>query len=133
MRTRSKLLFAALTATVFLSFAVGSASARRFELSNQRFLAIWTSLEFTIEGLSPVLCPVTLEGSYHSRTLSKVSGQLVGYITAANVNGPLCTNGSATVLRETLPWHGDMVGRAPAVVRPNSLPWHKRRESLDVL
>ena len=104
MGTRSKLLLAAFTATVFMSFAVGTASARRFELSNQRWLAIWTSLEFTVGSCEPVLCPVTLEGSFHSRTLSKVSGQLVGHVTAAFVRNP-CTNGTATMLSKRLPWH----------------------------
>jgi hypothetical protein len=104
MRTRSRLLFAALAATMLMSFAASSASARRFEVSERHFLAIWTSLEFVLGG-NAILCPVTLEGSFHSRTLSKVSGQLVGYISNAVVNSPLCTNGTATVLPTSLPWH----------------------------
>jgi hypothetical protein len=108
MRTRSKLLFAVLTATALMSIAVSSASARRFQISNQRFLAIWTLLSFEVEGFSTISCPVTLEGSFHSASLSKVSGQLIGYVTSAQVRGgeAECNNtGTATVLSETLPWH----------------------------
>lgn len=105
MRTRSKLLLVALTTTAVFSLAVSAASARRLEVSEQRFLAIWTSLNFS-GGFGPtVLCPVTLAGSFHSRTISKVSGQLVGYVTEASVDSPNCTNGHATVRTETLAWH----------------------------
>jgi hypothetical protein len=108
MRTRSKLLFAALTATAFMAVAVSSASARRIELSNQRYVATWPGLEFEVPAAGVLIkCPVTLEGSFHSRTLSKVSGQLIGYVTSAKVAGsrPPCTGGTATILTETLPWH----------------------------
>src|SRR5580765_3632601 len=105
MRTRSKLLLAALATTAFMSIAVSSANARRFEISNQRFRAVWTFLEFTANG-HVILCPVTLEGSFHSRTLSKVSGQLIGYVTNAFVPATECvTGGRARALTETLPWH----------------------------
>lgn len=106
MRTRSKLVLIGLATAMLFSLAVTSASARRIEISNQSWLAIWTSLNFTPEGGTvATLCEVTLEGSYHSKTISKVSGQLIGYVTNAAVNGAECTNGSATVLSENLPWH----------------------------
>jgi hypothetical protein len=104
MRTPSKLVLLALAKSMVFSLAVSSASARRIEVSNQNFLAIWTSLRFA-SGALGVNCKVTLEGSFHSRTLSKVSGQLIGYVTEAEVAGEMCTGGSATVLRENLPWH----------------------------
>ena len=50
------------------------------------------------------MCPLTLEGSFHSRTISKVCGQLVGYITTANF--AMCSGAAqARTLTETLPWH----------------------------
>jgi hypothetical protein len=104
MRTRSKLLLAGLTATAVFSLAVSSASARRFEASNEHYLAIWPALKFS-GGFSPVECPVTLEGNYHSRIISKVSGQLIGFVTSAEVRASACTGGSATVLHANLPWH----------------------------
>jgi hypothetical protein len=105
MQTRTRLLCAALAATMLLSFAV-NAQGRRLSSSESRFYIIWTSLELTAAGgIVRVLCPVTLLGSYHSRTISKVSGQLIGFINHAEINGPACTGGHSTILRETLPWH----------------------------
>jgi hypothetical protein len=109
MRTRSKLIFAVLAATAFLSLAVSSANARRIELSNQTFRAVWASLEFTAAG-NLIRCPVTLEGSFNSRTISKVCGQLVGRITAARVREASCVGGTARALTETLPWHIQYLG-----------------------
>jgi hypothetical protein len=117
MVIRSRLLLVSVMTAAVLLVAVGSASARRLQLSTHLFLAIWTSLEFVIEGSSPILCPVTLEGSFHSRTLSKVSGQLIGYITKAKVQA-VCTNGNASVLSETLPWHvrySSFIGALPSI------------------
>jgi hypothetical protein len=52
-----------------------------------------------------VSCPVTLEGTLHSRTISKISGLLIGYITRAIAGEASCTGGTARALAETLPWH----------------------------
>jgi hypothetical protein len=121
MGSRSKLLLAALTTTAVMSFAVSTASARRFEVSEQRFRAIWTLLNFEVSGTATIQCPVTLEGSFHSKILSKVSGQLIGYITRAFVRGDStsCLNtGTARVNAETLPWHVQylrFIGSLPAI------------------
>jgi len=48
-------------------------------------------------------CPLTLSGSFHSATVVKTAGLLVGYVTSAQM--ATCTNGSATILPATLPWH----------------------------
>lgn len=48
-------------------------------------------------------CAVTVEGSFHDRTTTKVADRLVGYITRVTLGE--CPTGSATVLTETLPWH----------------------------
>jgi hypothetical protein len=109
MRTRSKLLLTALTAALVFAAAVSTASARRFALSNQLYRVTWSELELLghepFGGTLTIKCPVTLEGSLHSRTLSKVSGQLIGYVTAAFVRSESCVGGTARVLTETLPWH----------------------------
>jgi hypothetical protein len=114
MRIHARLVFAALTAAVVLGGAVGTASARRLEISNQAIRAVWATLKFAPSPTSSInaRCPVTLEGSFHSKTISKVSGQLVGYITRAeNANGtvPPCRYeggiSELRILRETLPWH----------------------------
>jgi len=96
-----KLVVATAGATVLLGALVGSASARSFSITSQFFRSTFRSLEFN--GLFPMTCQVTLEGSLHARTIAKVLGRLIGYITSA-VLGP-CQTGTATILRETLPWH----------------------------
>jgi hypothetical protein len=120
MRHTTKLVFAVLAATILMSFAVGSASARRIETSEQGFLARWTWLTFA-GGSVRISCPVTLEGSFHSRTLSKVCGQLIGYVSIAQVppgSSGVCRGGSARALTETLPWHilyVSFTGRLPTI------------------
>jgi hypothetical protein len=106
MRKRIGASLVALSATLTLALAVGSASANRLSYSSQLFRIIWTSLTFSESGGNfPISCPVTLEGSFHSRTMAKVTEALVAYINRAIVNNPGCTEGQATILSETLPWH----------------------------
>jgi hypothetical protein len=101
MRTTTKLALATLVAVVALAAAVGAAGARRFEFSDQRFTFVTRSVGY--RGGEPTNCPITLAGSFHSRTISKVSGQLVGYINSAGSG--TCPEGSGRVLTESLPWH----------------------------
>ena len=106
MRNRTRAACVALTAAFSLALATGSASANRFSYSSQSFRIIWTSLTFSEAGGNfPISCPVTLEGSFHSATVAKVREALVGYITRASVNNAGCSEGQATILRESLPWH----------------------------
>jgi hypothetical protein len=106
MQRHIRLLLAGLAATAILAAAVGTASAQRLSLSNQQIRVVWTSLELTNSiTASTVRCAVTLEGSFHSRTIVKVRELLIGYITRANVQNNQCTGGRATILNETLPWH----------------------------
>jgi hypothetical protein len=102
MHKRSKLLLVGLAAAMLLSMAVGNASARNLSLNEQSFRAVWTPLEF-VAGGNTVKCNVTLEGSFHYRTIVKRADALIGFITRAIAN--TCTGGSATVLTATLPWH----------------------------
>lgn len=48
-----------------------------------------------------VICPVTLQGSLH-RTIAKVDGTLMGFVTSGTVNEPACTDtiSAATVQTE---------------------------------
>jgi hypothetical protein len=106
MRNRIRAARAALAAALTLALAVGSASANRLSYSAQGFRIVWTSLTFSESGGNfPISCPVTLEGSFHSRVIAKVRDALVAYITRAIVNNPGCTEGQATILSESLPWH----------------------------
>lgn len=135
MHTRARILLGALVAALALSAAVGTASARRFQLSNQTFRVVWPLEEPLIfeEGGAAVQvkCQVTIEGSFHSRTLSKVCGQLVGFVTQARVKRP-CIEGAGWALNgierlpngnvpaTTLPWHiryNSFVGTLPSITR----------------
>jgi hypothetical protein len=111
-----KLLLAAAGATVLLGALVSSASAGRFEFSNQAIMAQWRSVEFNA-AFGTTRCQVTLEGTLHSRTMVKTVGSLMGYITRA-ILGP-CATGSMTILTETLPWHvrySGFTGTLPEIV-----------------
>jgi hypothetical protein len=110
MRTRSKLILAALTASLLMGLAVSSASAGRLSTSNTRFRITWNNLKFEgEEGGLQQTCRVTLEGSFHSATLRKVERALIGAITRGIVDSTNCRGTNephrATILQETLPWH----------------------------
>jgi len=97
-----KLLVGLAAATMSFGILVGLATAGRLSSSSTRIKVVWTRLEYT-GGFGTVECEVTLEGSMHARTSTKVLGALTGYVTAAVVSR--CARGGATMLRETLPWH----------------------------
>jgi hypothetical protein len=98
-----KLLLTALGATVVLGALVSTASAGRLESSSLTLTANFSSVRFQMpEGT--VDCVVSLSGSLHSRTITKTRGSLMGFINDARLGA--CVNpGTATILRETLPWH----------------------------
>jgi hypothetical protein len=120
MRNSAKLALAALAAALMLASAVSTASARSLSTSNQNIRATWRSLEFR----SPIVtirCPVTLEGSFHARTIQKMARTLIGAITAATVNQGACTNGRGIAFNGREPYGG---GTAP-----QTLPWHLTYEA----
>jgi hypothetical protein len=120
MRTSARLLPAALAATVVLAAAVGQASARRLMFSEQ---TIRTAMMLRLEAAPAATtnCPVTLEGSFHSRTLSKVCGQLIGYITAAATNKLGCAVGQRTLF----------LAPPDGTLENTTLPWHVRFDSFE--
>src|SRR5262245_52268270 len=122
MRTRSRLSFATLTAIVLMSISVSSTSANRLSISNQGFRIAWAALDFFSEGgtEAAIECPVTLEGTFHRRTIVKIRGSLVGAVTRAVIGGERCIGARATALTNTLPWHvtyESFRGRLPAIER----------------
>jgi hypothetical protein len=93
-------------ATVLLASAVGTATAGRLSISNQRFRVTWTALTFSEPELGVrITCPVTLEGSFHSATIPKRERLLIGAITRVNVREASCEGGIGTISNTTLPWH----------------------------
>jgi hypothetical protein len=102
-----------LTAALILASAITTASARTLSVSEQSFLARWNSLEFINRSVgSTIRCRITLDGSFHSRTLRKVEGSLLGAITAAIVSHP-CTGGEAWSDNGTEPTPGGRTNRLP--------------------
>jgi len=119
MRQHTKLLLAAVVATAMMALAVGSAAARQLEVNEERYRITWRTLEFkeSFFGIA-VRCPVTLEGSFHSRTVTKSLGTLIGYVTRAIVKENSCQNGRGIAATETLPWHvtyEGFTGRLPEI------------------
>jgi hypothetical protein len=98
-----KMLLVAMGVTVLLGALASSASAARLSASDSRFRATWARLGIT-GGFGTINCEVTLEGSLHSRSIVKTSGNLIGYITSAAIRSA-CGIFELRVLRETLPWH----------------------------
>jgi hypothetical protein len=117
-RTTQRII-TALTATLLLATAVSTASARIFSTSNQGIRATWTSLEFN--GGLVIRCQVTLEGSFHSRTIVKVARLLIGAITNARFKQETCTGGRFSTFNGTERYNGG----TPS----NTLPWHLTYES----
>jgi hypothetical protein len=97
-----KLLLATSTVAVLLGALVASASARNLFVSDQTFTATFASMEFRTQ-FTLSRCPLTLEGSFHSRSMAKVREALIGYIARAELG--TCTGNPVTLLTETLPWH----------------------------
>jgi hypothetical protein len=117
-----KYTLASLTALLCLALAVTSATANRLSVTNHNFRAVWTSVEFqgTSGNVAAVLCPLTVEGSFHYNTIVKSLGALIGHVSRASINSAGCIGGHATVLSGTLPWHlqyQGFAGRLPNIER----------------
>lgn len=99
----AKTLGALALATVVLGALVGTASANSLSISAQNIRTTWTRVDLLSSNGLRISCALTLEGSLHSATISKVNGALIGYITRGSVAN--CTGGTARLNTETLPWH----------------------------
>lgn len=107
-----------------LMAAVGPARANTLSTTERGLRVSWLSLEMEA-GESVIRCPLTLEGSFHSTSISKTSSVLVGHISRASFRGALaagaCTNGAVTVYQESLPWHIQYGGFTGSLPRPSGL------------
>ncbi len=94
------------TTIVMLITIITTANANRLVVSNQQVRVVWEKLEFGIPPIEGTMrCLLTLEGSFHERTITKIRGLLAGYVTRAAVGNSVCTGGQMTILSELLPWH----------------------------
>lgn len=92
---------AILALTVFL--ASGTASANRLSMTEQALGAAWSQLSIDGAG-ADITCRAAIGATFHSPTLSKTRGALIGHVIDAP-QPTSCLGGSATMLQETLPWH----------------------------
>jgi hypothetical protein len=103
MRTSAKLGLTALMAALLFASALSTASARNLSTNEQNIRTTWSSLEFQTS-LVTLRCQVTLEGSFHSRTIPKiVRTLLIGAITRVAIKRESCANGQFGI--RGLPWH----------------------------
>jgi hypothetical protein len=107
------------TAALLLAGVAASASARALSTSEQSLRASFSSLEFGGSGAT-IRCRVTLEGSFHSSTITKIRGALAGAVTRAIIGHP-CTGGEA--------WADNGTESEPLGTAPNKLPFHITYES----
>src|SRR6185503_5240245 len=103
MPTLLKVIFITSLAALTLGGAVATASAGRFSISNQTFRAVWTRMTFGISSFN-MSCPITLEGTFHYRSILKVLRRLIGYVTRAAV-GHSCRTSIGTAA-EAWAWNG---------------------------
>jgi len=116
MHASLRLLPAAAAATLVLALGVATSAARSLSTSSQTMRLTWGLVEFGLEPISAIRCPVTLEGSFHARTIAKVEGTLIGSITRAAVRAAECTNGTAAAFNGVETYNG--------AATSNTLPWH---------
>jgi hypothetical protein len=127
MYSRTKMLLGALTAATMLASAIGNASANRLSIApSERFRITWTpiTLETAPEAEPlPIACNVTLEGSFHYRTIFKVLRSLIGYVTKAATQHPCSGWGEA--------WYHNGVEEAGLGHITDTLPWRISYEGFD--
>ena len=112
MHTSLKTGLLALTAALLLATAVSTATARNLSLNSTTFRVTWREIQFDTDR---VVCELTLEGSFHYRTIAKVRGSLIGLITKAIIRHPCQVSEGwmdneterplGAAIRNTLPWH----------------------------
>jgi hypothetical protein len=117
------MLISALLAGVSLACAVTGSSARNLAMSNQTFRSTWAPISFTEpSGFAVIRCHLTLEGSFHSRTIPKVARLLIGNITRVAVNQSTCREDIFGSPARLIPWNG--VETSLGTTIGQSLPWH---------
>ncbi len=120
MHTRiTQMLVTVAAAALLLAAIATTASARNLSASETGFRITWSSLEFG-SSTTTIRCRLTLEGTFHSRTIAKVARSLIGYINRASFAHP-CTGGEA--------WMDNGAESEPLGTAPNKLPFHLTYES----
>ncbi len=115
---RYRRLLAACAAICTMAFAAGIASANSLSVDTLDFYQVWEDVEspdqppdlerLSFNGTVSVRCEVTMLGSFHSATFTKVSGLLIGVINHIEINE--CEGGTISALLEVLPAHVRFTG-----------------------
>lgn len=106
MQKHGTTLLIVLAAALLLAASASTVPAQRLALTNDRAKIVFPELTISdAEASIGVSCRVTLEGTFASRTISKVRGTLIARIGRAAIGEETCTGGSARVLSELLPIH----------------------------
>jgi len=117
MRISIRLGLTALMAAMLLASALSTASARNLEITSAtNFRVTWSRLELAGSFVN-IRCQVTMEGSFHSRTIPKVQGLLIGSLTRITFKEESCSGGTAHSVRQP-PWHftyEGFTGRLPNI------------------
>jgi hypothetical protein len=94
----------AVLAALLLCVTAPTTCARKLEVRNSAngFRINWRPLRIEAAGIN-ILCPLQLEGSFERSSYAKVAGAGIGRVTGVSITGR-CESGTATFLRETLPW-----------------------------
>jgi hypothetical protein len=102
----TRTLLTTLTIIIIAATTITAAHANRLAHSDNAMRVAWDGLQLGNSFTETFnRCAVTLEGSFHSRTIVKVREKLIGYITRGGFQNNQCTGGRTSVLSETLPWH----------------------------
>ncbi|HXE46054.1 MAG TPA: hypothetical protein VN635_12770 [Conexibacter sp.] len=112
MHLRTRLILAAFAASALFAIAVSGASARSFRSIERNFELIWneilgaprTKMRFAAGGGPTVACRVTLLGRFVENTVKKETTIRQGTTNHGELES--CTNGTATIRTETMPWEG---------------------------
>jgi hypothetical protein len=113
MRLHTKLIITALAATALFASLAASATARNISITNRNIRVAFEPLVFN-SNIARISCRVTMEGSFHCATISKVNRALIGYISRATSQEETCVSSSFAIrgraMTETLPWHLTYLG-----------------------
>ncbi|MBS1869407.1 MAG: hypothetical protein JSS99_07055 [Actinobacteria bacterium] len=93
--------WATLLAAITLAAAVAGADATSFAVAERPLYTTMNPIVFEAAG-AQVRCPITLSGSFTESTFAKTTGLRVGSITSGTLGE--CSGGTATLVREALPW-----------------------------
>lgn len=120
MISSRRLVLMLVGALVAAALTTAVAGARAISMGDGNIRAVFREFRSGGSGGSvEIRCPLTLEGSFHSRTYAKVRGTLVGQITRAAMGHPCSgTGGDMYVLNGVEVQGGRTV--------PNTLPWPLR-------